>query len=78
MDIVRLDFRYKEALRQRASKAKLLAELIVAPHKKEEDQKRTNQLVERMLYPHGKHIEVNQKKIDDTWSMLRAAKGRIK
>ncbi len=73
MDDVRLTFRYREALRQRASKAKLLAELILAPNKKEDAQKLTNTHVEQMLFPHGKgKYSHSKQKIKDSWDLLRA------
>jgi len=72
MDDVRLTFRFQEALRQRASKASLLAALMLAPHKKEADQKWTHNMVRKMLFPHGHLVKLNQTQINDTWDLLRA------
>jgi len=66
---MKLQVLYLEALRQRASKAKLLSELILAPNKKDQDQRETNKLVHTMLFPYKTTQSIPK---EDGWGTLRS------
>ena len=71
MAFPKLQLFYLEALRQRASKAKLLAELLLAPHQKDEHQKEVMKLVKGMLNPHQVNIAKPNR---NDWDALRSKK----
>lgn len=74
MSFVKLDFIYKEALRSRASKFTLLAQLILRPNMEKEEQRKLNESVNEMLTPHKVVVDEKSKKsaIDSGWAFLRA------
>ena len=64
----RLHLIHAEALRQRASKAYLLASLINKPNQEEATQRKLNESIESMLNPHKAFYE---NVIEDSWESLR-------
>ena len=71
MAFPKLHLFYLEALRQRASKAKLLAELLLQPHQEEKHQREVSKLVKDMLNPYNVKATGPQR---DDWDLLRSRK----
>lgn len=70
--MVRLQVFATEALRQRASKANVLAGMLLAPHRDKDYQKELDKGVTAMLNPYRVTKEVNKAAVDTGWAILRA------